>query len=431
MILPKRNSSSRRGRRANPPPMPDFRFLHAADLHLDSPLRGLEADPSAPVEMIRGATRKALGRLIDLAIEEKVDFLVIAGDIYDGDWPDFGTGLFFSAQMRRLTQAAIPVFAIRGNHDAANRMTRSLRMPHVEIFRHEHAHTHQLEALGVAIHGQSFADAAMPDDISAAYPRPVEGMFNIGLLHTSAEGYAAHARYAPCDLPRLKAHGYDYWALGHVHERQELACEPWIVFPGNLQGRHIGETGPKGASLVTVNDRRVAVEHRVLDVLRWAHLQIDLDGAADEAEALIRIQSALDDALRDAGSRPLAARLTLTGTTAAHAALSADGLRDKVLNEAHALANEHLLWLEAVKLRTTPPRTLDPSARPDNLSRLMHAIDAIATSPPANLLGDWPATLLSKLREALPQDHPLHAADHASVIEQARRRLEAALAGPL
>ena len=104
--------------------MANFRFVHAADLHLDSPLRGLEADPTAPAELIRGATRRALGRLVDLAIEENVDFMLIAGDLYDGDWPDFGTGLFFSAQMRRLTQAGIPVFTIRGNHDAANRVTR-------------------------------------------------------------------------------------------------------------------------------------------------------------------------------------------------------------------------------------------------------------------------------------------------------------------
>src|ERR1700739_1949965 len=137
--------------------MPNFRFLHAADLHLDSPLRGLEADPSAPAELIRGATRRALGRLVDLAIAEKVDFLLIAGDIYDGDWPDFGTGLFFAAQMRRLAAANIPVFAIRGNHDAATRMTRSLRLPpNVTIFDHAKAHTIRLDALGVALHGQSF-----------------------------------------------------------------------------------------------------------------------------------------------------------------------------------------------------------------------------------------------------------------------------------
>ena len=413
--------------------MPDFRFLHAADLHLDSPLRGLEADPSAPAELIRGATRRALGRLVDLAIDEKVDFLLIAGDIYDGDWPDFGTGLFFGAQMRRLDHAGIPVFAVRGNHDAANRMTRSLRMPaNVTIFDHGKAHTIRLPGPGVAIHGQSFADPKEPNDLSRGYPPPDKGLFNIGLLHTSAEGYAEHARYAPCDLPRLKAHGYDYWALGHIHERQELSKDPWIVFPGNLQGRHIKESGPKGASLVTVIDHRIAsVEHRVLDVLRWVHIEdVDLDGAADETEALNRIQSALEAALRDADKLPLAARITLNGTTAAHAALSGDGLREKILNEAQSLPGEHRLWLEAIKLRTRPPR--DSTPRSDNLTRLLAEVDTIAANPPSGLLGDWPTVLLGKLREALPDDHPLHAAaagTAADILEQAKRRLDAVLAG--
>jgi DNA repair protein SbcD/Mre11 len=413
--------------------MPNFRFLHAADLHLDSPLRGLEADPSAPAELIRGATRRALGRLVDLAIAEKVDFLLIAGDIYDGDWPDFGTGLFFAAQMRRLAQAAIPVFAVRGNHDAANRITRSLRLPeNVTVFGHAKAHTCCLDTIGVAVHGQSFADQAEQNDLSRAYPPPIASLFNIGLLHTSAEGYAAHARYAPCDLPRLKSHGYEYWALGHIHDRQELSRDPWIVFPGNLQGRHIGESGPKGASLVTVTDRGATVEHRVLDVLRWAHIEVPLDGAADESEAMIRVQSQLESALRDAEPRPLAARITLVGTTAAHAALSGEGMREKILNEAQNLPGEHRLWLETVKLKTRPPR--DDTNRPDNLSRLLAEIDALATNPPQDLLGDWPAVLLGKLGSAVPADHPLRltaAGNVSDILEHAKRRLEADLTGEL
>lgn len=411
--------------------MPNFRFLHAADLHLDSPLRGLEADPSAPAELIRGATRRALGRLVDLAIAEKVDFLLIAGDIYDGDWPDFGTGLFFAAQMRRLAQAAIPVFAVRGNHDAANRITRSLRLPeNVTVFGHAKAHTCCLDTIGVAVHGQSFADQAEQNDLSRAYPPPIASLFNIGLLHTSAEGYAAHARYAPCDLPRLKSHGYEYWALGHIHDRQELSRDPWIVFPGNLQGRHIGKSGPKGASLVTVTDRGATVEHRVLDVLRWAHIEVPLDGAADKSEAMIRVQSQLKSALRDAEPRPLAARITLVGTTAAHAALSGEGMREKILNEAQNLPGEHRLWLETVKLKTRPPR--DDTTRPDNLSRLLAEIDALATNPPQDLLGDWPAVLLGKLGSAVPADHPLRltaAGNVSDILEHAKRRLEADLTG--
>lgn len=421
--------------------MADFKFLHAADLHLDSPLRGLEAHPSAPVELIRGATRRALQAMVELALAEAVAFVLIAGDIYDGDWPDFGTGLFFSAQMQRLTEAAIPVFAIRGNHDAASRMTRSLRMPHVTMFGHERAHTlPSIEALGVAIHGQSFADQAVPDDLSRAYPPPVEGLFNIGLLHTSAAGYAAHASYAPCEVPRLKRHGYDYWALGHVHTREVLSESPWIVFPGNLQGRHVGETGAKGASLVTVVSGRVrSVEHRVLDVLRWANVDVDLTGAATEAEAMARVQSVLEAVLREAAPRPLATRLTLSGATQAHAALAAQGLRDKVLNEAQGLGGEQLLWLEAVRLRTCPVRTASAQPRPDALGRLLDEVDALAGAPPSGMLGDWPSTLLGKLREALPPDHPLFgcdpgqdaAADHLPmVMEQARRRLEAMLVEP-
>ncbi len=139
------------------------------------------------------------------------------------------------------------------------------------------------------------------------------------------------------------------------------------------------------------------------------------------------MQAALDAALRDADPRPLAARVSLTGVTAAHAALSGDGLRDKVRNEAMGLSGEHRLWLEAVRLRTRPPT--EP-ARSDALGRLLGEIDSLAADPPPDLLGPYPGLLLDKLREALPDGHPLldcTGEKLADILDQARRRLHAAL----
>src|ERR1700722_2160028 len=150
-------------------------FLHAADIHLDSPLRGLERYEHAPVERIRSATRRAFERMIDLALERRVDFVLIAGDLYDGDWRDFNTGLYLVRQLGRLRELKIPVFVIAGNHDAANKMTRALRLPeNVRLLAHEHPETVRLEEHGVAIHGQSFGKAAVLENLAAAFPAPLK-----------------------------------------------------------------------------------------------------------------------------------------------------------------------------------------------------------------------------------------------------------------
>ncbi|MEJ2416436.1 MAG: DNA repair exonuclease [Exilibacterium sp.] len=334
-----------------------MKFIHAADIHLDSALRGLERYPGAPVEEIRSATRRAFDNLIDLAIEEAVAFVLLAGDLYDGDWRDYNTGLYFVERMGRLREAGIRVFAIAGNHDAASQLTKHLRLPdNVTMLATRNPERVLLPDLDVAIHGQGFASRAVTEDLSRAYPQGDPALFNIGLLHTCLDGKPGHAPYAPCSADGLRSKGYQYWALGHVHQREEVALDPWIVFPGNIQGRHIRETGPKGCTLVSVHKGEItAVEHRDLDVLRWSLCEMDVTNSASVDAIYDQVQTALQRTLDCAGQRPVAARLALRGSCSAHSRLHAE--REHWIQEYRALAtglDGAGIWLEKVSLDTRP-----------------------------------------------------------------------------
>jgi exonuclease SbcD len=381
-----------------------FKFLHAADVHLDSPLRGLERYEGAPAAEIRAATRRAFENLVTLAIEEAAAFVLLAGDLYDRDWKDYNTGLFFAAQMARLEAAGIGAFLIAGNHDAASQITRTLRPPrNVKVFSPRQAETAVLADPGVAIHGQSFAHASVSDDLSAAYPPALPHLFNIGLLHTSLDGRPGHADYAPATVAGLAARGYQYWALGHVHQREVVASDPWIVFPGILQGRYARETGAKGATLVTVDHGAVHLEHRALDVFRWAACAVDLAGAGSAGDALDRIRDTLERAVLDADGRSLAVRLRLHGACGAHAELARDPARWR--EEIRALANglgAGAVWIERVLLQTRAAAHLDDAIeRGDALGGLLRAIRDLDAS------GDDLAALaagFTALRAKLPAE---------------------------
>jgi len=382
-----------------------MKFIHAADLHLDSRLEGLARYEGAPVDELRGATRRALENLVALAIEEQVAFVLIAGDVYDGDWRDYNTGLYFARQMTRLREARIPVVMIRGNHDAESQISRGLRLPdNVTELPTNAPGTKRFNDLRVAIHGQGFATAAVKDDLSAAYPAPVPGWFNIGLLHTSAEGRPGHENYAPCSPEALASHGYDYWALGHVHQREVLCEDPWIVFPGNPQGRHIRETGAKGCALVEVVDGRVArVEHRPLDVVRWVNCSIDAAGAADGAELLERVAAGLQGAESAAEGRLLAARLSLAGSCPAHAWLEQNS--EQFIADCRALATDRFggrVWLEKIALGTRLP--IQPAhllPETDPRTELMQFVLELSADP--SRLKEFGADL-AELKRKLPPE---------------------------
>jgi len=330
-----------------------FKFIHAADIHLDSPLYGLERYEGAPVEEIRVATRQALENLVTLAIEESVAFVLIAGDLYDGDWKDYNTGLFLAKQMSQLREVGIKVFIISGNHDAASQITKGLTMPeNVVQFPTRKPGTEIMDDIGIAIHGQGFSKRAVTDDLSLSYPDALPDLFNIGLLHTCATGREGHDPYAPCTVEGLLSKNYDYWALGHVHKREVLHEEPWVIYPGNIQGRHVRESGAKGCSLVTVEEN-VMVEHRALDVLRWDICEVDASETEQPEDVLERVRKQVKDKFDNCEGRPLALRVNIYGICDAHEGLLLNP--DKWKNEIRALATDlsgGQIWIEKIKIST-------------------------------------------------------------------------------
>ena len=351
-----------------------MRFIHAADIHLDSPLAGLSAYQDAPADLLRTATRDAFENLVSEALSEKVDFMVIAGDLYDGNWKDFNTGIFFARQMGRLKLASIPVYLLFGNHDADNEMTKKLVLPdNVHRFPSAKAGSFRLPDLQVALHGRSFKEAATTENLAVAYPEPVAGWLNIGVLHTALEGHAAHPSYAPCSIAELEARGYQYWALGHVHEHRVWRGSSTIAYPGNLQGRHIRETGPRGALMVTTEGTDiVSVERLHVDVLRWHALEIDVTAAANLGEAVRLVGQALEALTDGACALPVAVRVSLVGACPAHGQLFGleAQLRAEVLAQAAHIGTDRL-WIEKVRLETTPHELAgDVAARGDAVADL-------------------------------------------------------------
>jgi DNA repair exonuclease SbcCD nuclease subunit len=415
------------------------RFIHCADLHLDSPLRGLERYEGAPVQEMREATRLAFINVVDLALEREADFVLIAGDVFDGDWLDFNTGLFFANQLRRLADAQIRAFVIRGNHDALSRISKSIPLPeNTHVFQSKEPETVLDEHYGVAIHGQSFATGAVTEDLTAQYPAAVPGVLNIGLLHTALAGREGHEPYAPTTAERLAEKGYHYWALGHVHAREIVQKAPWIVFPGNTQGRHARELGPKGCFVVEGDPENGidSVEFVATDVARWAHVEIDATGVTSMDELEAAIQGAARAAVEGADGRLLALRLSIGGRTSLSGQLTSqpENLRADVcawLNE----ASGGNAWLE--KLRLSVSVTLDLAllaSRDDPFGWLLRRLDELAARPeelnrlatPA--LVDLDQKIPAELHDLDTAFMPLGAESLAQALGAARERLLSAIA---
>jgi exonuclease SbcD len=385
-----------------------FRFLHAADIHLDSPLHKLDYYEGAPVDELRQATRRALDNLVQTAIRENVSFVLIGGDLYDGDWKDYNTGLYFVSQTTKLRDAGIPVYLVAGNHDAASKISRALRFPeNVHLFPTQKPTTLRIGHIEVAIHGQSFASPVVKKDLSANYPPPLPGCFNIGMLHTCVTGREGHEPYAPCTLDGLRSKEYDYWALGHVHQHEVLMDDPLVVFPGNIQGRHVRETGPKGCVLVSVDDSGPAeLEFKTLDVIRWVIVNVDTSSADSGYEVVDRFNKRLEASLDENEGLPLVARVVIKGNTQSHRELASD--MERWTNEIRSAAVDisgGRVWVEKVKLHTKLPLSdKDLKSADGAIGELVHLLDALHSDPDRlHALADELADLEKKVPRELKE----------------------------
>jgi len=405
------------------------RFIHTADIHLDSPLHGLTAYPDAPVELLRSATRDAFSSLIDIAIEERVDFVIIAGDLYDGTWRDHNTGIFFCKEMGRLKRADIPTFLLYGNHDAESEMTKKLQLPdNVHCFSAREAQTFTLDDLKVALHGRSFKEKETTENLVTTYPRPIEGFFNIGVLHTALEGNSMHASYAPCSVAELHSKGYHYWALGHVHDYSIWRGDSTIVFPGNLQGRNIRETGRRGAVLVSVEDGfSVTITRLYVDVLQWHVLNVDVSDCAGLLDVVRKIGNALNIFVTENNRVPCAIRVVIMGRSMAHGELFGleSQLRMEVLSYVAAIGNEHL-WVEKVKIETEP--LIDNAqieSRMDAIADMHHLLMEAETDDALlkdlqGLFAPFVAKVPLELISSVPFLQAIRAGDLTSIVQHVR-----------
>ncbi len=407
-----------------------MKILHSADLHLDSPLRGLSQYDGAPVAEVRMATRRAFSALIEHCLEESVRFLLIAGDLYDGDFKDYATALFFVDQVARLRESGTRVIWLRGNHDAANKMTRHLQVAeHVHELSVDQPESLAFEAEGCVFHGQGYPLRDVQEDLSRSYPAPLSGLLNFGLLHTALDGRPGHAPYAPCSLNGLRSHGYDYWALGHVHQQEVLSEDPWVVFSGNLQGRHIKESGPKGAMEVMVEAGRIqSVEPVTFDQVRWKLCEVRLDQFDHLDDVLDECARQINRCRASADGRLLSTRVKLLGRTSAHSRIHQS--RARLENELRARCLDlGDVYLESIKVATESEVTAELlQQRRDALGDLFRAFEEAGSDPDA-ASAFWDELLrpLSSVSGDLLRDESI---DRKEIMQEAARLLESRLLHP-
>ncbi|MGH2511255.1 MAG: metallophosphoesterase family protein [Candidatus Limnocylindrales bacterium] len=342
-------------------------FVHTGDLHLDSPFQGIaQAAPEGIVSALRDATLRSWERIVGLAIDERVDAVLVAGDVFENANRTLRAQVAVRDGLVRLAHAGIPSFVVTGNHDPLSGWEASIAWPELAWrFGPGEVTSRPIirDGLEIArVHGISYRVRDVTSNLAALFRRDAHEPFAIGLLHANVGGIEGHANYAPCSLSDLIASGMDYWALGHIHRHGVLrSASPTVVYCGNPQGRDPGETEPRGCYLVQVDGAgMVHPEFRPMDVVRWQRLTVPIDGISTMDGLIGAVGGAIETAA-DAAARSIVAIVTLTGRGPQHAVLQRTG----VLVDLHGVirdrfgVGEPFAWLESIRDATRPSIDLD------------------------------------------------------------------------
>ncbi|QTD42839.1 DNA repair exonuclease [Sporosarcina sp. Te-1] len=365
--------------------MTTIRFIHTADLHLGSPFKGMADVPQSLLEALRNSTLKAFQQLIDYALASKPDFMLIAGDLYDGEDRNLRAQLKFQEGMEKLHEADIPVFLSHGNHDhLAGTWTRVALPPNVHVFA-DTVETVGIQVNGedVAIHGFSYKERHVRTPMIRHYPPAAGNRFEIGMLHGSMAGDDTHAVYAPFTKEELLEKRYDYWALGHIHMRQQLHSDPPIMYPGNIQGRHRNEKGMKGFYEVELSKTETALHFIPASNILFEEMEVDCSGLRHANEWIKRCRETLDPPETKIGR---IVELVLTGVDAETAELFSQAPENEwleVLRE-HMEEMEPFVWIRSLDIER---RSTGIHAAPNGM------VETILTTMEEWSVDDWRSTL--------------------------------------
>ncbi|MFC7391667.1 metallophosphoesterase family protein [Scopulibacillus cellulosilyticus] len=333
-----------------------IRFIHAADCHLDRPFSGVSQYPPHLAERFQESTFTALERLIGRAILEKVDFIIFAGDIYDQNHRSLRAQKRFVKNMNLLRNHDIDVYITHGNHDFLDDKNHLLNLPeNVHVFGPTVSMI-PFDKQGrprVHLYGFSYPKRHVLDDMSYAYQKKDGADYHVGILHGSVLGNHDHDVYAPFTIKSLIEKDFDYWALGHIHKRQNLNNEPPIHYPGNIQGANIKETGEKGALLVDLDHDEAKVSFiQTADVI-WLDEIVSVSDCSSIDGLINKIESLKENLRQEAG---VITRLTLTGSGPLHYMLYDETVLEEMLDACRdgEEDSESFVWVMSIHVRTKP-----------------------------------------------------------------------------